>query len=266
MPKTSGGKKRTDPTLRSTSGAGFEFEDLISAWLLVKMLSGEQAPAIGGAGTQLQAQVSTLGWYIDDLLLTTQGKADSSGRLAISAKGNLQVSASGLPTDFVNRAWEQWHDPQSPMRRSGDGLALVTLGTHRIFDPNWREVKNACAGSDIALTMSRIRSNAKQLSIFDSIQTPNKSGPRAEFGASLRLDGLRWIAAMLKVRKPSDYWYRDGTGEALVELLNASLNQNSQALVNDSQARQALVEISAALATRNIPTALALQERIKLLR
>lgn len=87
-----------------------------------------------------------------------------------------------------------------------------------------------------------------------------------EFGASLRLDGLRWIAVMLKVRKPSDYWYRDGTGDALIELVNTSLNQNTQILVNDSQARQALVEISAALVARNLPTALVLQERIKLLR
>lgn len=53
--------KRAPATLRSTSGAGFEFEDLISAWQLVKALSGEQAPGIGGVVTQVQAQVSTLG-------------------------------------------------------------------------------------------------------------------------------------------------------------------------------------------------------------
>lgn len=87
-----------------------------------------------------------------------------------------------------------------------------------------------------------------------------------EFGASLRMDGLRWIAAMLKVRKPSEYWYRDGAGDALVELLNVSLNQDAPALGSDRQARQALIEISAVLAARNIPTALSLQERIKLLR
>jgi hypothetical protein len=76
--------KPVSATLRSTSGAGFEFEDLISAWQLVKALSGEQAPGIGGVVTQVQAQVSTLGWRIDDLL-------------PISAKGNLQVTAAGLP-------------------------------------------------------------------------------------------------------------------------------------------------------------------------
>ncbi|MGF6638376.1 ATP-binding protein [Paraburkholderia sp. MM6662-R1] len=179
MPNKPARKKRAPATLRSTSGAGFEFEDLISAWLLVKMLTGEQAPAIGGAGVQLQAQVSTLGWRIDDLLLTTQHNAGAHGQLAISAKGNLQVSASGLPADFVKRAWEQWRASHGPMSRSGDGLALVTQGTHRVFEPNWREVKNACTGFDVALAMGRIRSNPGQAKVFESVRKPDKNGPEA---------------------------------------------------------------------------------------
>jgi hypothetical protein len=163
-----GSAKRAPATLRSTSGAGFEFEDLISAWQLVKALSGEQAPDIGVV-TQVQAQVSTLGWRIDDLLLTAQGTT-ALRRLAISAKGNLQVTSAGLPADFVTRAWEQWRDSQGPFNRETDGLALVTLGTQQVFDPAWREVKNACSGTDTALTMSRIRSNTRQSQIFDSVQ------------------------------------------------------------------------------------------------
>jgi len=166
-----GSAKRAPATLRSMSGAGFEFEDLISAWQLVKALSGEQVPGVGGVIAQVQAQVSTLGWRIDDLLLTAQ-TAGAPRRLAISAKGNLQVTAAGLPGDFVTRAWEQWRDPQGPFDRAADGLALVTLGTHQVFDPAWREVKNACSGTDTALAMSRIRSNAKQSRVFDSVQKP----------------------------------------------------------------------------------------------
>jgi hypothetical protein len=172
-PKASRGSsaKRAPATLRSMSGAGFEFEDLISAWHLVKALSGEQAPGIGGVVTQVQAQISTLGWHIDDLLLSAQA-AGAPRRLAISAKGNLQVTAAGLPSDFVKRAWQQWRDPQGPFNRATDGLALVTLGTHQAFDPVWREVKNACSGTDTALAMSRIRSNTRQSRVFDSIQKP----------------------------------------------------------------------------------------------
>ena len=86
------------------------------------------------------------------------------------------------------------------------------------------------------------------------------------FGAPLRLDGLRWIAAMFKAKMPSNYWFREGTGNALVELVAAALRLDARALSKDAAARQALVEIAAALAAKNIPTALALQERIKLLR
>ena len=58
----------------------------------------------------------------------------------------------------MNRAWEQWRDPQSPMSRSSDGLALVTLGKHTDFDETWREVKYACTDFDIKSAMSRIQS------------------------------------------------------------------------------------------------------------
>jgi hypothetical protein len=52
----------------------------------------------------------------------------------------------------------------------------------------------------------------------------------------------------------------------LVELVAAALRLDAQALSKEAGARQALVEIAAALARKNIPAALALQERIKLLR
>ena len=88
----------------------------------------------------------------------------------------------------------------------------------------------------------------------------------ANFGAPLRFDGLRWLAAMLKEREPSGRWYREGTGDALVELVAVALSSDAQALSQDAHARLALVEIAAALAAMHIPTALALQERIKQLR
>ncbi|CAI10627.1 hypothetical protein p2A204 (plasmid) [Aromatoleum aromaticum EbN1] len=87
-----------------------------------------------------------------------------------------------------------------------------------------------------------------------------------KFGAPLRLDGLRWLAVMLKEREPSNRWYREGTNDALVELVAVALSSDAQGLSQHAQARQALVEIAAALAGMNIPVALALQERIKQLR
>lgn len=87
-----------------------------------------------------------------------------------------------------------------------------------------------------------------------------------EFGDRLRLDGLCWLAAMLKEREPSSSWYRGDTSDALVAVAAAALSSDAQALSQYAQARQALIEITAALAAMNIPVALALQERIKQLR
>lgn len=86
------------------------------------------------------------------------------------------------------------------------------------------------------------------------------------FGTPLRLDGLCWIAAMLKACDLSRSWYRNGTSEALIELVAVALKSDAAALSQHAQSRQALVEIAAALAAMNIPAALALQERIKHLR
>ena len=158
--------------MRETSGAGFDFEDRVAAWQLVKALSGEQVPGIGGVGTQLQAQVSARGWRFDDLLLTSEAEGGPR-RLAISVKGNRQVSASGLPSDFVTQAWDQWRDLQGPFNRAADGLALVTRGTLPNFQATWCEVKNACSGCDIALTMDHIWSNPKQSRVFRSVQEPD---------------------------------------------------------------------------------------------
>lgn len=55
-------------------------------------------------------------------------------------------------------------------------------------------------------------------------------------------------------------------GDALVELAEAVVISDAKALSQHAQARQALVEIATALAAMKMPTALALQERIKQLR
>lgn len=214
--------KRAPATLRSTSGAGFDFEDLIGAWQLVKALSGEQAPGIGVV-TQIQAQVSTLGWRLDDLLLTA-GTTTVSQRLAISAKGNLQVSAAGLPADFVARAWEQWRDAQGPFDRASDSLALVTIGTDRTFDPAWREVKSACSGTDTALALSRIRSNAKQSRVFNSIQRPGGASDEETIELIRRLHVL-----------PTDFQFAHSHTETQAiaqcrRLLESSRDDEAQAL------------------------------------
>jgi hypothetical protein len=80
-------------TTRSTAGPGYDFEDQVAGWILLRALLDQ--PVIEGFTSTrlLQAQTAALGWLVDDLLLT-----DDAGRhIAISCKDNLQVSSSGLP-------------------------------------------------------------------------------------------------------------------------------------------------------------------------
>ncbi|MED5621546.1 hypothetical protein [Ideonella sp. BN130291] len=88
----------------------------------------------------------------------------------------------------------------------------------------------------------------------------------SNFGAPIRLDGIAWIAAMLTTGEREGGWRRDDTGDALLELVAVALGADAQALSREPVARQGLVEIAAALAAKNMPMALALQERIRQLK
>ena len=49
---------------------------------------------------------------------------------------------------------------------------------------------------------------------------------------STTIDGLRWLAVMLKEREPSSGRYREGTSDALAGLVAAALSSDAQALRN----------------------------------
>jgi hypothetical protein len=167
-------KKPTRPsTTRSTAGPGFDFEDRVAAWLLLKALTGEQLPAVEGTAERLQMQVEALLWTIDDILLTTRVSQDDRRQLAISCKGNVQVTASALPADFVSRCWEQWSKPDpNPIQRGKDRLLLITRGQNNAFMATWSELKNATDSADDALALGRMRASAKHRALFDSVKKP----------------------------------------------------------------------------------------------
>lgn len=84
----------------------------------------------------------------------------------------------------------------------------------------------------------------------------------SEAGAPIRLDGLLWLAAALNPVMPGADWHRDRTGSALVELLDVIAKQDAEKVSASAEAREALVQLAAHLVARQVPAALALQERI----
>jgi hypothetical protein len=160
-------------TTRSTGGPGFDFEDRVAAWLLLKVLTGQPLPGVEGIGTRLQMQTEALGWSIDDILLTATLSPDAQRHLAISCKSNVQVTASGLPSTFVTRCWQQWaRADANPMQPGKDCLMLVTRGRNNAFMATWSDLKNAAPSADLALALGRMRATAKHRKMFESIRGP----------------------------------------------------------------------------------------------
>jgi hypothetical protein len=162
-------------TTRSTAGPGFDFEDHVAAWLLLKALHGQGLPGLKGSVIRLQMQVEALGWYLDDILFTTDAGVGDLCHLAISAKSNVQVSATGLPVDFVERAWKQSEPKTGPMRRDVDSLMLATRQRHPTFQATWSDIKLWAEDADPALALARIQSTATHRRVFDSVKNPAKA-------------------------------------------------------------------------------------------
>lgn len=169
--------KQTPPrqsakTTRSTGGIGFDFEDKVAALLLSRILLGEQILEMKGNAVLLQMQVKALDWEIDDILFTFEAAGGEQQHLAISCKSNRQVSANGLPKDFVQRAWLQWTKSDGPMNRKTDRLLLVTRGDNQTFRTGWSDIKLWARDTTDKLPLAKIGETAKHRRIFASVREP----------------------------------------------------------------------------------------------
>jgi hypothetical protein len=161
-------RKLVVATRRSTAGKGFEFEDYLAAWLVLEALAGRTLP-IQGEPLRLQMQTGPLLWDIDDILFSSRGMVGDA-RLAISCKGNVQVSANGLPESFATQTWKLWTKADTPLNRLNDIMALATQGTHADFHAAWSEIKCAASGADAALATAQIKATPRYKRIFDALK------------------------------------------------------------------------------------------------
>jgi hypothetical protein len=82
-------------------------------------------------------------------------------------------------------------------------------------------------------------------------------------GAPLRKQGLLWITEAIRSNTRTGKWYRDRTGAAFVSFLGTVVAESLAEVASDEPARQALLELIGHAAARQLPSALALQERAK---
>ncbi|HEV2817716.1 MAG TPA: hypothetical protein VGW40_10930 [Allosphingosinicella sp.] len=158
-------------TTRSTSGAGFAFEDLVAADLLSQFLLDMPIEGIAVPGTHILSQAAAAGWVIDDLVCVGAGEDGAERHLALSCKSNLQVSSHGWPADFISAAWALWRGGE-PFRRGSDRISLVTRGRHTGFDTIWSDLKSWCQDADECIALGRIDGSAKHRRVYDSVKSP----------------------------------------------------------------------------------------------
>lgn len=109
-----------------TSGKGFDFEDLVGAWLTTYMISS--AHFIRHESTLIKAihfQAGNNGWIFDDILVEfSDDKRDF--KLALSVKSNKQFTSQKAPDDLVEDIWNQFLTENSPFNSKCDYLGIVT--------------------------------------------------------------------------------------------------------------------------------------------
>ncbi|QDT41781.1 NACHT domain protein [Gimesia alba] len=91
-----------------TAGEGFDFEDYVVAHFLILLLL-QKAPLNPDYGfvSRLDFQTKTLGWFLDDLLITLKSPSGIK-RWALSIKSNTQFSSKKAPQDFTRAIWQQF--------------------------------------------------------------------------------------------------------------------------------------------------------------
>jgi hypothetical protein len=84
-----------------------------------------------------------------------------------------------------------------------------------------------------------------------------------EVGKPPRMDGLQWIADAMRADPDLGKWISDRTSNAFMEFLYVLISEHAAELPRDDKARQALLDLAAHAVSRQLTTALALQEHIR---
>ncbi|MXY37111.1 MAG: AAA family ATPase [Dehalococcoidia bacterium] len=111
----------------ATGGAGYVYEDEVGAYFTAAMLTGATAvEGVTGRIVRLDFQTASLGWALDDLLVTFESSSGELRRIGISAKSGRQFAGATADPDFVRRAWLDLRSQDGHFRPQHDIVALAT--------------------------------------------------------------------------------------------------------------------------------------------
>jgi hypothetical protein len=127
---------------------------------MVGMLHGAPLPIAGVHATLVRWQTRHM---IDDLAVLGTDVDGTRHTFALSCKSNVQVSANGLPRDFVKAAWSH-----TRTHTAVDGVCHAVLATrdnHPGFNAAWTDIKGWCAEGPAEAT-GRIAESRKHTKIY----------------------------------------------------------------------------------------------------
>lgn len=123
-----------------TGGAGFTYEDSVTAFYLAALLGEESAPGFGERiVTRVALQQANYGEPLDDLIVDGCARDGSLARASFQVKRALTVSAAASNDDFrevVVNAWETLQKPdfREDVDRVGAITGTISPGSRRALD------------------------------------------------------------------------------------------------------------------------------------
>lgn len=133
--------KRGVATVKQTAGAGFMFEDKVTAWLCSYFLLNKNPfTPDHGKINKIKFQSRADGWLLDDMVLTMATSTGVKSHIAVSSKSNKQFTATGPKSDLLYDLWNQFlnSDDSGLFDQEKDYLCVITspLGTKVSEDLN----------------------------------------------------------------------------------------------------------------------------------
>ena len=163
----------------ATGGAGYVYEDEVGAYFAAAMLVGA-TPVEGMTGriAQLDFQTASLGWALDDLLVTFESPDGELRRVGISEKSGAQFAGTKADPEFVRRAWSDLRSQDGHFRPQHDVVALATPTMSqraRAAYRRLRQLANTRQPDEVAVSIADLSS--PQRTLWESLREPTVSEP-----------------------------------------------------------------------------------------
>jgi hypothetical protein len=116
-------------------GAGFTFEDLVTASYLAALLQQGYAPGVESRSvTRVALQQRDIGEPLDDIVIDFQSVAGEPARLSLQVKRSLSISSARTNTNFRDIIRDSWATLSKPDLIDRYGAAVGDVASDKARD------------------------------------------------------------------------------------------------------------------------------------